>query len=80
MDKNSKFLKGPYCKIQTPIRWIFCGKPGKRLFYKMKTSFKLALKKGKRKDFKVYKKKKITKKAVPARDVKIPIVTKVIQQ
>ena len=46
----------------------------------MKTSFKLALKKGKRKDFKVYKKKKITKKAVPARDVKIPIVTKVIQQ
>ena len=21
MDKNVKFLKGSYCKIQTPIRW-----------------------------------------------------------
>ena len=38
----------PHCKIQTPIRWILGGKPGKRTF---KKSSKLALKKLKKKRF-----------------------------
>ena len=54
IEKNIKFLKGPHCKIQTPIRWKFYGKPGKRIFFKIKKNYKLALKKGKIKDFKIY--------------------------
>ena len=45
MNENIKLLKGPHCKIENPIQWKFCGKPGKRTFFKIKSS-KLALKKG----------------------------------
>ena len=64
---NIEFLKGLHCKIQTLIRWKFCGKPGKRMFFKIKKSFNLAFKIGKIIDFIIYKKKKkISKKAIPA--------------
>ena len=36
MDKNIKFFKGPQCKIRTPIRQMFYGKPGKKTFFKIK--------------------------------------------
>ena len=36
IEKNIKFLKGPYCKIQTPIQWNICRKPGKKTIFKIK--------------------------------------------
>ena len=27
---------GPYCKIQTPIKWKLCGKSGKETFFEIK--------------------------------------------
>ena len=53
MEKTIILLKGPHCQIQTPIQWKLCGKPGKRTFFKKEKS-KLALKKGKINDFKIY--------------------------
>ena len=47
IEKNIKFLKGPYCKIQTPIKWKLCRKLGKETFFVIKKNFKLALKKKK---------------------------------
>ena len=44
MEKNIKFLKGPYCKFLTPIRWKFCGKPGKRTLFKIKKKFQVSIK------------------------------------
>ena len=44
IEKNIKFLKGPYSKIQIQIKQKFCGKPG-NVFKNKKLSFKLAFKK-----------------------------------
>ena len=65
MDKNTYYLK-PHSKIQTSIRWKFCGRPSKRTFFKIQKKIKLELKKRKIKDFKIYSKMKIAKKVIPA--------------
>ena len=41
--KKVKYLKGPHCKIRTPIRWKFYGDPGRKTFFLIKRSSKLAL-------------------------------------
>ena len=42
--KKVTFLKGRYCKIRTPIRWNFCGKPGRRTFFIIKKIFQISIK------------------------------------
>ena len=44
MEKNIKFLNGPHCNIQTQIRLKFCGKPGKKTFFKIKKKLQVSIK------------------------------------
>ena len=44
MEKNIKFLKGPYCKFLTSVRWKFVRKPGKSTFFKIYKKLQVSIK------------------------------------
>ena len=63
MVKNIKFLKGPTTKLKPQFNKSYCEKINKRTFFRLKKSFKLALKKLKIIGFKVWLKNYFTKKS-----------------
>ena len=65
--KKVKFLKGPTTKVKPQFVENYCEKLSKTTFFRIKKSFKLALKKLKIIGFKVRFKKIITNKAIQAK-------------
>ena len=57
MDKNIKFLTGPTAKLKSQFEGNFVENQVKNFFLNKKKRFKLALKKEKIKNFKIYLKK-----------------------
>ena len=45
------FKEAQMQKNQTPTRWKFCGKPGKRTLFKIKKKFEVSIKERKNKRF-----------------------------